>query len=58
MLTEVEIIEILNRNRNFFQKCWPKMRFLKFWTEIEFFRKILTEMEISKYWTEIEIFPK
>ena len=29
----------------FFRKCWPQMRFLKFWTEIEFFSKMLIENE-------------
>ena len=51
----------------FFQICWPKTRFSKFWTEIAIFSKMLIEIEIfqifnrnrfffSKMLTGIEIF--
>ena len=62
MLSEIKIVQILNRNRFFFRKYWPKSRFSKFWTQIEIFfgnvdRNLdFRNFEIFHILNEMEIF--
>ena len=56
MLMEIEIFEILSRNRNFFENIDWSRDFPNFEPKSKFFRKCWSKSRFSKFLTEIDFF--